>query len=200
MATKTKKKNDNKGLIIIGALAFLLLGKAKGSSGDIKSKYYTISNVQHSNVANQQNITEQFEKLDPHTIQEINAFIQYVLDPLTDKLGERLDIDSWWRSPQLNQEVGGVADSYHLRGLAVDADSYINEELDNRRIVKALLKYDIPFTEMVLYGSYENPTQIHLAFLPERPTEKEMLFKDSNGDYHTLNKARMLQIYENVEV
>jgi len=33
---------------------------------------------------------------------------------------EKIRITSWWRSPTVNQNVGGVAASQHLWGVAVD--------------------------------------------------------------------------------
>lgn len=43
-----------------------------------------------------------------------------VLQPLRDKIGQPIIITSGFRSERLNKHVGGVANSYHLRGLAAD--------------------------------------------------------------------------------
>ncbi len=184
--------------MIIGGslLLWWLMSSAKGGgSGGVQSKYYTIDDVQRSKTAVDENITEQFQPLDQDTLNNVNAFITFLLDPLTDKLGDPMDIESWWRSQRLNQEVGGVPDSFHTKGLAIDADSYYNGQVDNRRIVLAVLKYDLPFTEMILYNSWEFPTQIHLALDPSRPTEKEILLK-KDGEYKPVNAMAIRTYYE----
>lgn len=43
-----------------------------------------------------------------------------VLQPLRDHMKEPIRITSGYRSKELNRYVGGVANSYHLKGLAAD--------------------------------------------------------------------------------
>lgn len=43
-----------------------------------------------------------------------------VLQPLRDKIGQPIIITSGFRSEKLNKHVGGVANTYHLQGLAAD--------------------------------------------------------------------------------
>ena len=43
-----------------------------------------------------------------------------VLQPLRDTIGRPVYINSGYRSKRLNARVGGVPNSYHLRGLAAD--------------------------------------------------------------------------------
>lgn len=43
-----------------------------------------------------------------------------VLQPLRDMYGQPIIVSSGFRSLQLNKHVGGVENSYHLRGLAAD--------------------------------------------------------------------------------
>lgn len=50
-----------------------------------------------------------------------------VLQPLRDYMKEPIRITSGYRSKELNRFVGGVANSYHLKGLA--ADIHVNSEL-----------------------------------------------------------------------
>lgn len=197
---KKKKDNTNRNMIIGGLALFWLMGTSGKSSSGIQSKYYSIQDVQKSDTAVSENITEQFQPLNSGTIDHVNEFIKYVLDPLTLKLGEKLDIESWWRSTRLNEAVGGVDGSFHLTGGAIDADAIINGQVDNRRIVLAMYKYGFPFTEMILYGSKSNPTQIHLAYDPRFPNAKELLFKKPDGTYEKLDPNVILNQYVNVEV
>jgi hypothetical protein len=186
---KTTKTDKTKNAVLIGGgLAFFwwLLSSNKSPSlepgaGGIVSEFYTIKDVQFSQTAIDENIQEQFEPLDADTLKNVNLFIRNVLDPLTRYLGSKLDIESWWRSARLNEAVGGVPGSFHTKGEAVDADAIHDGVVNNKRIVKAMFKYNIPFTEMIIYGSVADPVQIHLAFDPARPTEKEFLLKQGEN-------------------
>lgn len=60
---------------------------------------------------------------DEPTVQEVvnlTYLCATVLEPLREKVGKPLKINSGFRSKRLNAKVGGVANSYHLRGLAAD--------------------------------------------------------------------------------
>lgn len=197
----TKKKENRKGLLAGAALLLFLMsrsGRATGtgdlSSTQLTSKYYNLSDVQRSQTALDQGITEQFTPLDPQTIRNVNYLTSAVLDPLTEKLGSKLEIESWHRVPATNAAVGGVTGSLHLTGGTVDADHYYNGQVDNRRLVMAVIKYDLPYTEMILYTSKNNPTEIHLAAIEGRP-EKELLFKTSSGNYEAVNEQAIFQNY-----
>lgn len=202
MAAKKKNKDNSGALIVLGLTAFLLLAKPKGDlssptgsgsgsgsgSGGIKSKYYTISDVQRSDIGKEQNIQEQFGALTALQIRDINDFIRIVLDPLTAHLGSKFNISSWWRSPKVNQLAGGVSDSLHLRGTAIDFYFQENGIIDNKKVIKAIYDMQLPFTEIVFYGSKTAPKSLHLAFDYKNPVEKQMLFKKPDGDYELLTK------------
>ena len=52
-----------------------------------------------------------------------------VLQPIRDKYGKPIYINSGYRCPQLNRAVGGVNNSQHLKGMAADIRSKDNKEL-----------------------------------------------------------------------
>ena len=56
----------------------------------------------------------------------------HVLQPLRDAIGRPVYVTSGYRSAKLNARVGGVKNSYHLRGLAADI------HVDNEEHAKAL--------------------------------------------------------------
>ncbi len=53
-------------------------------------------------------------------VQNLQKLCVLVLQPLRDAIGRPVYINSGYRSKQLNARVGGVPNSYHLRGLAAD--------------------------------------------------------------------------------
>lgn len=46
--------------------------------------------------------------------------VNFILEPTRRKLGKPIVISSGYRCPRLNAAVGGVPNSYHTRGMAVD--------------------------------------------------------------------------------
>ena len=69
------------------------------------------------------------------------------LQPLRDYMKTPVVITSGYRCPWLNRKVGGVSNSYHLRGLA--ADIHIESRL-HARIMFDFLK-DVPAVDSVLF-------------------------------------------------
>lgn len=81
-----------------------------------KIKYFKLSEFINSVTAKRQQIdnTPSFEVVD-----NLNRLADY-LDGIREKYGKPIFISSGYRCPLLNQAVGGVASSQHLKGLAAD--------------------------------------------------------------------------------
>ena len=69
----------------------------------------------------------------------------------------RMDVTSGYRSPAVNDAVGGSATSDHTKGLAVDFTVRGNLELAFRKIKDSKIPYD----QLIL-----EPTWIHIGFGP----------------------------------
>lgn len=179
----------------IGALAgiglLLLMGRGKKNGKALKSKYYTIEDVQRSKTATDENITAQFKPLSQQILANANWYAQHILDPIADYLGAAPKVTSWWRSDALNERVGGASDSLHLSALATDLefwkmDGQTLQEL-NKKIVEAVMRKNLVFDEVILYGSKTQPTSIHIGIKPEG-NKMEYLFKESDGSYSAMSK------------
>ena len=81
-----------------------------------KIKYFKLSEFINSATAKRQQIdnTPSFEIVD-----NLNRLADY-LDTIREKYGKPISISSGFRCPLLNQAVGGVVNSQHLKGLAAD--------------------------------------------------------------------------------
>ena len=53
----------------------------------------------------------------------IVELITKVLDPLRERWGAPIYVNSGYRCPALNRKVGGVLNSYHIRGMAADINA-----------------------------------------------------------------------------
>jgi len=95
-------------------------------------------------------------KISRELIEKLEKFREYV--------GKPVHINSGYRTPQWNKKVGGVPNSYHTQGLAVDV-SVIGVSLDE------LKKYAIASGFRGI-GIYRKKNFIHLDLGEEREWEE----------------------------
>ena len=72
--------------------------------------------------------------------ENLRALVEEVLDPAREKLGKPITVNSGFRCTKHNAAVGGVANSKHLRGEAVDLCCEDNERL--AEIIETNGKFD----------------------------------------------------------
>ena len=90
-----------------------------------------------------------------------------VLQPLRDRFGP-IRINSGYRCPELNEAVGGVANSHHLRGEA--ADIYL-PSVEKGREYLAFLK-TLPCVDELIWERSGNTYWIHVSAKRLRQTER----------------------------
>ena len=84
-------------------------------------------------------------------IDNLRALCENILQPIRDKWGSTLYVNSGYRSPILNRKVGGAPTSYHCSGNAVDIttrDTKKNKELFNM-IVDMIKNNEIEVGELI---------------------------------------------------
>ena len=102
--------------------------------------------------------------------------IDRVLDPIRERWQSPIYITSGYRCPALNRKVGGVANSYHTRGMAADITTksvFYNTALYTE--IRILHREGlIPLTEcyMERQGLY-----IHVAYDPAAPSDNPFFTK-----------------------
>lgn len=126
-------------------------------------KYFKIEELTHSLTAKAHSIanvpTAEAEK-------NLEILVDCVLDRIRERWQSPIYINSGYRCPALNRKVGGVENSYHVRGMAADITAksvFYNTALYTEiRIMHA--KGLIPLTECYLerQGFY-----IHVAYDPD---------------------------------
>lgn len=89
-----------------------------------------------------------------------------VLEPLREKIGRPLVVNSGYRSKALNKAVGGVANSYHLEGLAADLRC---SNVGDAHVLLAHLK-TIPCVDLALLERAGNAVWVHVqtSYTPRR--------------------------------
>lgn len=104
--------------------------------------------------------------------QELQALIQLsgnVLQPLRDKYGKPITVNSGFRSYAVNKAVGGAANSQHSKGEAADLTTHTkggNKELFE--IIKNEIEYDQLINE-------HDFSWIHVSYTNKRKNRKQIL-------------------------
>lgn len=102
---------------------------------------FTISELIKSDTADKNNISN---TPDINSLDNMLELIFYVLQPLREKLGKPIIITSGFRSAKLNKLVGGVSNSQHLWGQAVD---FVVNGMTPAQVVEAVKNSDIEFDQ-----------------------------------------------------
>ncbi len=109
-------------------------------------------------------------------VENIIALVKNVLQPLRDQLDVPLIITSGYRSPELNKAIGGVSDSQHTKGQAVDfiAPPYGIDEIFD------LIIREYPFDQAI----NEFDSWVHLSYCENNRYERYKAYlKDGKTVY-----------------
>ena len=102
----------------------------------------------------------------------IKALVENVLQPLRDAWTIPLEINSGYRCPELNREVGGVPTSQHTLGEAADIAAE-----DPHALAQKAYDLNLPYDQMILY-----PTFVHFSHKLEGAQRRAILYnKKYNG-------------------
>lgn len=134
-------------------------------------KYFTLDEICSSTVAVQRGIDN--TPTDPVILSNLD-YIMDQLDTIREGYGKPIVINSGYRCPELNKAVGGVSNSYHQKGLAVDIrwdDKLIPYIMENAK-----------FDKMIREHSSSGVRWIHIQWHSESEKDKDR------------NKVFMLQV------
>ena len=104
-----------------------------------------------------------------HTVQvrdSIKALVDKVLQPLRTAWGKPLVINSGYRCPELNREVGGAPTSQHIKGEAADVACD-----DPYALARLACDLGLQYDQMILY-----PTFVHFSHRLEGEQRGQILY------------------------
>ena len=96
----------------------------------------------------------------------IKALVDIILQPLRDAWGGPLIINSGFRCPELNEAVGGVPTSQHVKGQAADVGV-----TDPLALAKLAIKKNITFDQMIVYPSF-----VHFSYKKDGENRGEVFY------------------------
>lgn len=125
-------------------------------------KHFTLSEFFNSSTAVKNGIKNEPSPDERATIvRNINLLVDNVLDPIRDKFYTPVIITSGYRCPQVNQLVGGVANSQHMSGCAADFHIKGGTYLTMRQVFLNI--YDTMDFDQLIY--YRHKNFIHVSYV-----------------------------------
>ena len=109
-------------------------------------------------------------QLPPLARENVKALVSEVLDPVREKLGMPIVVNSGYRCERHNKDVGGVKNSQHLVGQAADIHCQDNERL------KQLIIENGKFDQLITY-----PTFLHVSYKRTGGNRHQRLKKGGAG-------------------
>lgn len=126
-------------------------------------KYFTITELSQSSTAIQKGIDN---TPNPDIIKNLESLVEHILDPLREKFGKPIIVNSGYRCPALNKAVGGSKTSHHMTGLAADITG--GSVARNRILFSLIQELDLPFDQLIDEKNYK---WIHVSF-SEKPRKQ----------------------------
>jgi uncharacterized protein YcbK (DUF882 family) len=123
-------------------------------------KYFTLKELTKSATASRLKIDN---TPDANVIQNLNALVNNILDPLREAYGKPIIVSSGYRCPKLNKAVGGVPTSQHMLGQAADIHTVSDSVEDNKKLYELIRKLDLPVDQCINEYNYN---WIHVSYGP----------------------------------
>ena len=110
------------------------------------------------------------------------ALCENVLQPLRDRLGVSIRINSGYRSKDLNTALRGSKTSEHCFGMAADIKLVVNGENQSQLLYNTIIAMDIPFRQMIWeFGDDDTPRWVHISFNPANNKRQCLRAYKDNG-------------------
>ena len=105
--------------------------------------------------------------------ENIKALVENVLDPLREKYGKPIRVNSGYRCTNHNLAVGGVVNSQHMKGEAADITAGSPEE--NKRLAE-ILEQNGKYDQLIKYLNPDGGIRfIHVSWKRFGPNRKQRL-------------------------
>jgi hypothetical protein len=109
-----------------------------------------------------------------YELQNMELIAEKVFEPLRKHVNGPIKINSFYRSKELNQAIGGSSKSQHCQGRAMDLDDTYGymSNADMYKYIKDNLDYDQMIWE---FGTEENPDWVHVSYVDADSNRKRCL-------------------------
>ncbi len=143
------------------------------------SDHFNINEANKSHVALRNHIHNQAPE---NLNNNLEIMAQNILEPIRDEYGEPFSPQSWYRSAELNNFIGGAKNSFHTQGLAVDLELLGWDNYDFAIWCSEYLDYD----KIILEYYQKNKAQsgwVHIQLMPN-PDDNRGMFLTFDGNHY----------------
>lgn len=143
------------------------------------SKHISMKEAVYSNTATRRGIDNTPGE---YELQNMELLARKVFEPLREHVGKPIKINSFYRSAELNQAIGGSSKSQHCEGRAIDIDDTYGH-MSNADMY-AFIKENLDFDQMIWeFGTEENPNWVHVSYIDTETNRNRCLqaYKDENN-------------------
>jgi len=143
------------------------------------SEHLSLKEVTKSNTATRRGIDNSptMEHLD-----NLKIVAEKIFEPLRNHFGVPIGISSGYRSYALNKAVRGSKTSHHCKGMALDIDADIFDNLTNKEIFD-YIRENLEFTQLIWeFGTDEEPNWVHAAYETGNLKKQVLQAKKVNGE------------------
>lgn len=126
-------------------------------------KYFTIKELCKSSTAIQKGINN---TPNSEIVNNLKQLVDCILDPLRERYGKPITVNSGYRCPALNKAVNGSKTSQHVKGLAADITAGSPKE--NKVLFQLAQELDLPFDQLIDEKKFR---WVHISF-SEKPRKQ----------------------------
>lgn len=119
-------------------------------------KYFTIKELCKSSTADRLGIDN---SPNSEVISNLEKLVEFILDPLREKYGKPIYVNSGYRCPALNKAVNGSKTSQHMNGLAVDITT--RSIAKNKILFNLIQELKLPFDQLIDEQKFK---WVHVSF------------------------------------
>lgn len=119
-------------------------------------KYFTIKELCKSTTAISKNIDN---SPNSEITKNLEQLVDIILDPLREKYGKPIKVNSGYRCEALNKAVGGSKTSQHRYGQAADITGGSKEE--NEKLFDLAIQLNLPFDQLIDESKF---SWIHISY------------------------------------
>ena len=125
------------------------------------SAHITYAEAIHSNTAKRKRIDN---TPNPTQVEAMKLTAEKVFEPLRLWVGGPIKVNSFFRSPVLNEAIGGVSSSQHCKGQAIDIDDVYGYKSNAEMFtyIREMCDFDQLIWE---FGTDMNPNWIHVSYV-----------------------------------
>ena len=140
------------------------------------SKHITYAEAMHSNTAKRKGIdnTPNIKQ-----VETMKLTAEKIFEPLREFVGGPIKVNSFFRSPELNEAIGGSKTSQHCKGQAIDIDDVFGHKTNAE--MYAWIKENLNFDQMIWeFGTDMNPNWVHISYVSDEDNRNRCLkaYKD----------------------